>query len=73
MYVRVCVCLYVRAAALERSAEGPVVAVSICAGFSAADIFAAGPSVTVTVDLLQFAAPADATAFARGIADGQNE
>ena len=50
-----------------------MVAVSICAGFSAADIFDAGPSVTVTVDLLQFAAPADARAFARGIADGQNE
>eukprot|EP01039_Chlorochromonas_danica_P003287 gene3287-3605_t len=42
-----------RGEAFENDTSIAVLVVSVCAGFSAADIFEIGPSVTVTVDRLQ--------------------
>jgi microcystin degradation protein MlrC len=40
-----------RADAIEERADSAILVISICAGFTAADIYDIGPSVTVTVDL----------------------
>jgi len=44
--------LIVRGEAFENDETDPIQVVSICAGFTAADIYEIGPSVTVTVDVL---------------------
>jgi microcystin degradation protein MlrC len=43
--------LITRGEALEQSKENEILVVSICAGFTAADIYDIGPSVTVTVNI----------------------
>ncbi|PZF76803.1 microcystin degradation protein MlrC [Aestuariivirga litoralis] len=60
--------LYAKARAAER--EPGILAVSINAGFSDADIRDVGPTVTVTYDTLQPAAESRARAIAEDIADG---